>query len=51
MIIIEDLTMGRSWSFVAIKEGYAQAYAKIVEITQSGHKVGGDVGKVMAYMG
>lgn len=43
--------MGISWSFVAIKEGYYAARAKIDEITQKGHRVGGDVGKVMSYTG
>ena len=49
MIIIRDDTMGRSWAFVATDEGYHQAYAKIQEIIQMGHKVGGDVAKVRAY--
>ena len=50
MIIIIDETMGRSWSFVATREGYYQAYARIKAIEQQGHRVGGDVGKVMAYV-
>ena len=51
MLIIIDETMGRSWSFVATPQGYADAYARIQAITGQGHKVGGDVAKVMGYMG
>lgn len=50
MIIIRDVTMNESYSFVPTKEGYAAAAAKIEEIKQQGHKVGGDVGRVEAYM-
>ena len=31
MLIITDETMGKSWSFVAVASGYAEAYAKIQE--------------------
>lgn len=51
MLIIKDETMGTSWSFVATSSGYAEAYAKIQEIVGQGHRVGGDVAKVRAYMG
>ncbi len=51
VIIIEDLTMGRSYSFVATREGYFQAYAKIQEIVGMGHRIGGDVSKVYSYIG
>lgn len=51
MIIIQDLTMGTSYSFVATHEGYCEADAKIKEIIGMGHRVGGDVGKVRAYLG
>ena len=51
MLIIKDLTMGRSWSFVRVKSGYAQAYAKIQEIIAMGHKVGGDISDVTKVMG
>ena len=49
MLIIRDETMGRSWSFVATREGYYAAYAKIEEIIGLGHRVGGDVAKVRSY--
>ena len=49
MLIIRDETMGRSWSFVATREGYYAAYAKIEEIIGLGHRVSGDVAKVRAY--
>ena len=51
MIIIVDVTMGRSYQFVATREGYYQADAKIQEITGMGHQVGGDVARVRAYCG
>ncbi len=51
LIIIKDLTMGASYSFVATREGYMAADAKIQEIIGQGHKVGGDVAKVRAYVG
>lgn len=51
MLIIQDLSMGQSWPFVEVREGYAEAYAKIQEITGLGHKVGGDVARVMSFMG
>ncbi|MBO7717930.1 hypothetical protein J6S37_00325 [Candidatus Saccharibacteria bacterium] len=51
MIIIRDETMNQSWSFTPSREGYHAAYAKIVEIQQKGHRVGGDVGRVMSYVG
>ncbi len=41
--------MGESYAFVATREGYAMADAKIKEITSMGHRVGGDVGKVRTY--
>ena len=43
--------MGCSWSFVATREGYYAARAKIDEILQKGHLVGGDISKVMSYTG
>ena len=51
MIVIRDETMNESYSFVATREGYFAARAKITEIIQKGHRVGGDVGRVMAYTG
>lgn len=51
MIIIIDETMGESFAFVAIKSGYAAAYAKIQEIIGLGHKVGGDVARVYGFFG
>ncbi|MDO4527021.1 MAG: hypothetical protein Q4B87_02940 [Candidatus Saccharibacteria bacterium] len=51
MIIIIDITMGTSYSFVATREGYYQAVAKIEEITGMGHRVGGDIAKVREYVG
>ncbi len=51
MIIIIDETMGRSYSFVATREGYMAADAKIKEIVGMGHRVGGDVAKVRQYVG
>lgn len=50
-IIIKDLTMGQSWRFTAVRSGYAEAYAKIQEIIQKGHAVGGDVARVRSVMG
>ncbi len=50
-IIIKDLTMGESYSFSPTREGYFQARAKIDEILQKGHRVGGDVGRVTSYTG
>lgn len=50
-IIIRDETMGQSWSFTPTKAGYAQAAARIEAITQQGHKVGGDVARVLSYTG
>ena len=49
MIIIKDETMGISWSFVPTREGYFRARAKIDEIIQKGHLVGGDISRVMDY--
>ncbi len=51
MIVIKDLTMGTSWTFVATKEGYASAYARIQAIIGQGHRAGGDVARVYAYCG
>lgn len=51
MIIIRDETMGESYPFLTTKEGYYAAYAKIEEIIGKGHKVGGDIAKVRAYVG
>ena len=51
LIIIRDITMSTSYSFVATREGYFAAYAKIEEIIGMGHKVGGDVARVRAYCG
>ena len=50
MIIIQDIDEGKSWSFVPTKEGYYSAYAKIIEIQQKCHRVGGDVGRVMSFV-
>ena len=47
-IIIRDDTMGQSWCFTPTREGYFMAAAKIEEIIQKGHRVGGDVGRVKA---
>lgn len=49
MIIIRDESMNESFAFVATHNGYHQAYAKIQEIVGKGHKVGGDVARVMSY--
>ena len=49
LIIIRDETMNVSYSFVATREGYFAADAKIQEIVGMGHRVGGDVGKVREY--
>ena len=43
--------MGRSYSFVATHQGYIEADAKIKEIVGMGHRVGGDIAKVRAYLG
>ena len=51
LIIIYDVTMGTSFPFVATREGYFAADAKIKEIIQLGHEVGGDIAKVRAYVG
>lgn len=51
MIIIYDVTMGQSFQFVPTREGYFAADAKIQEIVGMGHKVGGDVARVRAYVG
>ena len=48
-IIIRDESTGQSWSFVPTREGYYEASAKIDEIIQKGHRVGGDVGRVRDY--
>ncbi len=50
-IIIKDITMGTSYCFTPTKEGYFAARAKIDEIIQQGHRVGGDVGRVTSYTG
>jgi hypothetical protein len=50
VIIIRDDTMGISYSFVATHSGYYKAYAQIQAITGQGHRVSGDVGKVIAYV-
>ena len=50
-IIVVDETMNQSWVYVPTREGYAEAYAKIQEIIGVGHKVGGDVSRVMSFMG
>lgn len=50
-IIIRDETMGQSWRFSPTREGYYAAAAKIDEIIQKGHRVGGDIGRVRAYTG
>ncbi|MBQ3464837.1 hypothetical protein IJH15_01280 [Candidatus Saccharibacteria bacterium] len=50
-IVIIDLTMGRSWTFTPTREGYFQAAAKIDEILQNGHRVGGDIARVRNYTG
>ena len=49
MIIIIDLSMNRSWSYVATHDGYYEANAKIDEIVGMGHAVGGHVARVRAY--
>jgi len=51
VIIIRDETMNQSWAFVATHQGYMEAYAQIQAITGQGHRVGGDVAKVYAYVG
>lgn len=43
--------MGRSWSYTPIPAGYYAAAAKIEEIVQMGHRVGGDIARVKAYTG
>ena len=50
-IIIKDVTMGTSYSFTPTREGYFAAKAKIDEIIQKGHEVGGDIGRVRSYTG
>lgn len=51
MIIILDETMNKSYQFVAIRQGFLDAAAKIREIKQQGHVVGGDIGRVAGYLG
>lgn len=50
-IIIRDETMNISYRFTPTREGYYAAAAKIDEITQKGHRVGGDIGRVRSYTG
>ena len=50
-IIISDETMGQSFAYTPTAAGYFAAAAKIDEITQLEHKVGGDVGRVRAFTG
>ncbi len=50
MIIIRDETLGESYSFVPTHEGYRAAYATIQSIQSMGHKISGDVGKVLSYI-
>ncbi len=50
MIIIRDETMNESYTFVTTEQGYRDAYATIRSIESKGHVVGGDVGKVMAFI-
>lgn len=50
-IIIRDETMGISYEFQPTREGYYAAAAKIDEITQKGHRAGGDIGRVRSYTG
>ena len=50
-IIIRDESTGQSWSFVPTREGYYMAAAKIDEIVQKGHHVGGDIGRVRSFTG
>ncbi len=50
-IIIRDETMGISYRFSPTREGYYAAAAKIDEITQKGHRVSGDIGRVRSYTG
>ncbi len=50
-IVIRDESMGMSWVYQPTNTGYAEAYQKILEIVQAGHRVGGDVGRVQSFMG
>ena len=50
-IIIRDETMNISYRFTPTREGYYAAAAKIEEIIQKGHRVGGDIGRVRSYTG
>ena len=50
-LIVVDVSMGTSWAFVPTREGYYAAAAKIDEIIQQGHRVGGDIGKIKSYTG
>lgn len=51
MLIIKDVTLGKSYPFPDNKAGFFAAKAKIDAITGQGHKVGGDVSRVLAYTG
>ncbi len=50
-IVIRDATMGTSETFSPTPEGYARAYAYIQTIIGQGHKVTGDVERVIKFMG
>lgn len=47
MLIIKDVDTGKSYPFVEIGSGYSSAAAKIHEIEKQGHRVSGDVDKVL----
>lgn len=47
MLIIRDVDAGKSYPFVETGGGYNSAAAKIHEIEKQGHRVSGDVDKVL----
>ena len=51
MLIIRDITMGRSYTFGVDHAGYAQALTQIDAINALGHVAGGDTYKVLQYFG
>ncbi len=49
MLIIRDETLGETYTFVPTHTGYWNAYATIQSIQAAGHRISGDVGKVLEY--
>lgn len=51
MLVVKDLTLGITKTFVRVDSGYAAAYAFLKAAIDKGHAIGGDIADIEYVMG